>query len=116
MENEKREVLVENPDTEFQGVVDDSLEKLKLKRNVCASVPQFFMAPLIVSQSNLIMTIGSGIAEAFINSHPIQILPAPVELRSFDTNLVWHARNEKDPAMIWFRKELLAIIRKDEIK
>jgi DNA-binding transcriptional LysR family regulator len=103
--------LISRRDGEFDGVVDRALVKHNLKRHVAVSVPQFFQAPLIVANSDYIMTVGDGIARTFAHFTPIKVIPCPLELHMFETNMLWHERNDHDPAMIWLRKEIASVTR-----
>ena len=85
------------------GIVDQVLAKHRRKRHVAIAVPQFLLAPHLVAQSDMILTIGLRVAEAFVKLLPLKIVQPPVALPPFTTQLVWHDRTHVDPAHQWFR-------------
>lgn len=56
--------VVENAEEELAGLVDRNLREIGKKRRVAVSVPHFFLAPLIVAESNYIMTVAENVAIA----------------------------------------------------
>jgi len=89
------------------GIVDVVLAKHKRTRRVAIAVPQFLLAPFLVSQSDMVVTIGRRVAEAFAKMLPLRVLEPPVKIPSFLTQLVWHERTERDTAHQWFRDRIL---------
>lgn len=85
------------------GVVDQVLAEHGRQRRVAIAVPQFLLAPHLVASSDMVLTIGRRVAEAFARMLPLRILEPPVRLPPFLTQLVWHERTHADPAHRWFR-------------
>jgi len=98
--------IVEHEDDEFDGIVDRALAEHKLKRQVAFSIPHFFMAPFVVSESDLVMTIAEGIAKSLDGACNVEVVEAPLKLPDFEANLIWHQRNDNDPAIVWLRKAI----------
>lgn len=105
--------LVEHPDAEFVGIVDDELKKLGKSRKVVTAIPNFFLASSLVTQTDYIMTVPEGLARAYEKAHKFRILPTPFAMQKFETNLIWHERNDRDPAMMWFRNLITATVQKN---
>lgn len=97
-------ILVSPQGGKFVGVVDDMLAKQGLKRNVVLSIPHFTVAPNIVMNSNLIITMTERIAQEFTEHYAVQILPAPLPLPEFSVSQAWHARTQNEPAQRWLRE------------
>lgn len=83
------------------GIVDTALAKLGLSRRVAIQVPHFVVAPEIVRQTDVILTVGERIARA--DREGLRILEPPLALPGFTVSTIWHERNHADPAHVWFR-------------
>ncbi len=91
------------------GVVDDALRARGLSRRVALVLPGFLVAPQIVSQSDLIVTIGERVARPFLRRFPLRMFPPPLALPGFDFNVFWHERMHNDPGHAWFREQIASI-------
>jgi DNA-binding transcriptional LysR family regulator len=86
------------------GVVDQTLAELGKLRRVAMAVPHFLLAPHLVAASDLIVTVGARVAEAFAETLPVCVVEPPVKLPGFEVRMYWHERNHRDPAQVWFRE------------
>jgi DNA-binding transcriptional LysR family regulator len=93
--------------TDGPGVVDRALAERGLTRRVALRIRSFLAAPLIVSQSGLVLTLAAGMARPFVDGLPLQQFPPPVELPRFMLRAVWHERYGGEAAMVWFREVVL---------
>jgi DNA-binding transcriptional LysR family regulator len=93
------------------GVVDRVLEAKGLQRHVAATVPHFLAAPIILSQSDYVLTLAERVARTFAKVVPLRILRPPIALKGFSVRMAWHERTESEPAQQWFRQLLLDIAR-----
>ncbi len=89
------------------GIVDQVLAKHRRKRRVAIAVPQFLLAPFLVAKSDMVLTIGRRVAEDFAAMLPLRVLPPPITIPPFVTQLVWHERTQGDPAHQWFRAQIM---------
>jgi DNA-binding transcriptional LysR family regulator len=85
------------------GVVDLALAAQGLQRHVALATPHFLIAPLVVAQTNLILTLAERVARFFAAHLPLRLLEPPVKLSGFDTPQIWHERMHHDPAHQWLR-------------
>jgi DNA-binding transcriptional LysR family regulator len=85
------------------GVVDETLAELGKRRRVALTVPHFLLAPHLVANSDLVLTVGARVAERFAELLPVRVVQAPVKLPSFEVRMYWHERHHRDPAQQWFR-------------
>ena len=85
---------------------DDALARLGLSRRVAVTVPHFLVAPHIVAQSDLVLTLASRVANLLAVPLGLEILEPPSELRldGFTMSAVWHERTHADPAQRWTRE------------
>jgi DNA-binding transcriptional LysR family regulator len=84
--------------------VDRALAKLGRKRHVAARVRYFMAAPLIVAQSELLVTAPSMLIRYFAELVPLQVLRPPIDLPTFPEEIYWHQRFDEDAAHKWFRE------------
>jgi DNA-binding transcriptional LysR family regulator len=85
------------------GIVDETLAQLGKHRRVAVAVPHFLLAPHVVAGSDLIVTVGDRVAQAFAEILPLSVLDPPVKLPGFEVRMYWHERSHRDPAQQWFR-------------
>jgi DNA-binding transcriptional LysR family regulator len=93
---------------------DDALARLGLSRRVVVTVPHFLVAPHIVVQSDLVLTLAARVANMLAAPLGLAILEPPSELHldGFTMSAVWHERTHRDPALRWTR-EVFAEVAKD---
>ncbi|MBS2038512.1 LysR family transcriptional regulator [bacterium] len=86
--------------------VDEILRQRGLSRRVALRLPHFLAAPLVVAQTDLILTLPTRVAEVMAGRFPLQLSPPPLPLQAFPISQVWHCRSHHDPAQIWLRQQL----------
>lgn len=91
------------------GVVDHVLAQHQLQRRVAVSVPHFSVAPLLVAQTDHVLTLASRVACAFGAALGLQLLEPPLTLPHFTIRQVWHQRFQQDAAHAWLRRCLAEI-------
>ncbi len=84
------------------SVVDTALAKQGLSRHVAVVVPHFLLAPVLVRESDLVLTIGERVARAA--GPGLRVLKHPLELPGYTVSLLWHERSHGDPGHAWFRR------------
>lgn len=85
------------------SVVDTELARRGLSRRIVLQVSNFLMAPLVVSETDLVNTGPERLLRRLQARFPIALVPPPVRLPRFDFQLVWHARRDHDSAHRWMR-------------
>lgn len=93
------------------GIVDDVLGTLGLSRRVSVTVQSFLVAPWVVAQSDLIITLAERLARALSHTLPLRVLKPPIAIPAFAMEVTWHERRHRDPAHRWLRSELVAACR-----
>jgi DNA-binding transcriptional LysR family regulator len=91
------------------GAVDDALKRLGLERRIVVAVPHFLVAPFIVKDTDLVLTLPERMAHAFSRHVPLAILEPPFPLPGFTIEISWHQRVHLDPAHVWFREQVIAV-------
>lgn len=85
------------------GIVDSALARLGKKRRVALMIPHFLAAPMVIAQSDLVLTLPERIGRAFAAMLPLTIVAPPLELPSFAVSAFWHERQAHDVAHAWLR-------------
>jgi DNA-binding transcriptional LysR family regulator len=86
------------------AVIDRSLAKHQIQRNIALCVPGFHVLPMIIASSDLLAVIPARLADAFVANVPIKILPLPIHIPSFDIRIYWHERYHNEHALRWLRR------------
>lgn len=80
------------------SIVDTLLAQRGHERRVAVRVPNFLIAPHIVSSSDYVNTGPERLARHMARRYPIRLLPPPLSLPPFEIQLAWHARLDDDAA------------------
>lgn len=91
------------------GLVDQKLSEMGLERRIKLIVPHFLSAPMIVAETDMILSLPYRIAEQFKKIAALNIFPIPINLPSYDLVMIWHLLREKDPAHRWLRDRITTI-------
>ncbi len=84
------------------GVVDAALAALGRQRRVAVRSLHFVTAPLLLPDTDLLLTCPSSVADA-CSALPLCRLAPPLELPSDRVSVVWHERAQHDPGHAWLR-------------
>jgi DNA-binding transcriptional LysR family regulator len=93
------------------GQVDAALAAHGLRRRVALRMPYVVLSPLIVAETDLVLTTARWLAEKLASGFPLVVKRPPVELTPVDLPIVWHQRTHRDPRQRWFRDALVAAAR-----
>lgn len=97
------------------SVVDETMARLDLRRDVTLRVPRFAALPFLIASSDLIVTIPEDLGQTFSQLIDIKLFPPPFTLAPFEIKQYWHERHHAEPAFKWLRnvvrKETLTIAR-----
>lgn len=92
----------------LEGVVDKVLAKIGKEREVISGISSFTVPPLIISQSDLLLTcLGSIANNALLQFPNLRAYEPPIELPKVEIYQIWHERTHADPV----RKEIRKIIK-----
>ena len=91
------------------GIIDQHLQEMGLERRIKLIVPNFLSAPLIVAQTDMILSLPYKLAKRFAKFVPLEIFPVPIQLPAYDLVMIWHPLHDKDPAHQWLRDKIMAI-------
>lgn len=86
--------------------IDRSLSQLNLEREIFARIDLVTMAPLILKNSDLLLTLPSKTAQRMAKNYNFSISELPLELDRRQTKLLWHKELTNHPAYDWIKKQI----------
>jgi DNA-binding transcriptional LysR family regulator len=98
-----------SPRGESGSVVDTALASLGKKRRVAVEVPHFLVAPHVVRETDVILTLAARVAHSLGPLLGLRQLAPPIELEGFSMSMAWHERQHGDPAHAWLRALIAAV-------
>ncbi|HVE81681.1 MAG TPA: LysR family transcriptional regulator [Myxococcales bacterium] len=90
-----------------RSVVTEALAARRVERHIAVTVPSFFEAALLVSQTDLICTAPASFADAMAALLPLQKAPPPIEIPEIEICLLWHEARDAEPRQRFLREALL---------
>lgn len=91
------------------NAIDQALENKGLSRRVAVRLPHFLAAPMLVAQSDMILSLPRRLAQRIALSAPVEIFELPLEINRFTPSMIWHERHHDDPAHSWLRQLIVEI-------
>lgn len=105
-----RHVLIASMGSGHQ-VLERTLAERGVHDNVALRVPHFVVVPLIIANTDLIVSVPSRVAGATARLMKSKVHPLPIPIPSFDVSVFWHERVENDGANRWLRAAMLELFR-----
>jgi DNA-binding transcriptional LysR family regulator len=98
------EHAVVRAESRTEEVIERYLARKKIHRHVVLTTPHFASAPIIVSQSDLVVTVPEPVARYFVGvSADLRIVGLPFELPRIDMKQFWHRKFHHDARNRWLR-------------
>ena len=94
-----------------RDLIDKSLAKLGKQRRIALSTPNLSSAPVLLVNSDLMLTAPRRCVQAWQKLMPISIHEPPIALPGFTIAMIWHERFQLDPANLWLREQMRQICR-----
>jgi DNA-binding transcriptional LysR family regulator len=91
--------------------VDRALERLGMSRRVVLRMPHFAAATVIVSKTDLVVTLPEGLGREVGKGLGLVSVPLPLAVPGFTFSIGYSSSFVDDPAHRWFRLEVLAAAR-----
>ncbi|GGD53395.1 LysR family transcriptional regulator [Caballeronia grimmiae] len=87
-----------------QEVLENYLDKERVRRRAVLETPHFMSLPFILSRTDLIATVPHAIGFAYVAEHAsITLAEPPLPLPRFDLRQHWHRKFHNDPRTTWLR-------------
>jgi DNA-binding transcriptional LysR family regulator len=95
-------------------VVERVLLKHSVQHLVQLHVPDFFALPILAAESDLLVIMPTGLANAFAAHLRLKILQPPIPFPKYDVKVYWHERFHRDPANVWLRRAFVQLFRSND--
>lgn len=92
-------------------LVDASLRKAGITRDIAFVMPDLSIIPAIVEVTDLVAVTGLSFIQRYMREHAVAVLDAPVSLPRLRSALVWSANFNDDPGHKWLRSKVSSILR-----
>jgi DNA-binding transcriptional LysR family regulator len=86
--------------------VDVALKDLGKRRQVSMILPHFLVAPMLVPETDLILTLASRAIDPKNIGDRLTIVDPPLPLSSFSFAQIWHERTLSSRAHAWLRQQI----------
>ena len=103
-----RHVLISSMGSGHQQL-ERALAEHGVEQNVALRVPHFVVIPLIVADTDLIVSLPSHVADVWARLVKMKVHPLPIAIPSFDVSLYWQPRADNDLANRWLRDAMLQL-------
>jgi DNA-binding transcriptional LysR family regulator len=88
------------------AIFDDLLFRLGLRRHALVAVTNFTAVPHLLIRSDMIGVFTQLASDVFEKSFGLAKRPVPGKVGKISTNMVWQARNDRDPKHAWLRQQI----------
>jgi DNA-binding transcriptional LysR family regulator len=92
------------------SLIDIELSRRGLRRQVFLRSQHNFTACMVVSKTDMLLTLPERHAQLLNTSSMNQIYPFPVDSPRLEAHLYWHESVENDPANRWLREEIESVL------
>ncbi len=90
--------------------VDETLAKKGLARRIILRTANFVAAPFLAAQSDLLLTLPTGLMRAATRHIQLSSAATPFQMRTVDAMMCWHERLHNDPGHVWLRQLALKVV------
>ena len=104
--------VVLTPRTTSLPMIDLTLAKRGLRRQVVVEVPHFLSMPAIVQMTQMVCTLPGRMARLYAEHFRLRMHEVPLRMPTFPVYLTWHQRADEDPAHRWLREQLIDFCRR----
>ncbi len=93
-----------------QSMLDEKLSAEGYQRRIRYVTPHFSCLPLMLTGTPVLATVPQGLAAGWEQHYGLCSSETPLELPNFELSLLWHKRQERDPALQWLLKQLRGLV------
>ncbi len=95
--------IVVEPPGRGPGLLEQALSRVRSKLKVALTLPHFFAGPLILRNTNYLMSAPNFTRFALRDLQNIRTIPLPFRIKKLSVKLLWHERMHRDPGHQWMR-------------
>lgn len=97
---------------EGPGVEDFALSRLGRARKIALRCQNYHAAVQVIQQTDLLLTLPRTFAEQLsAMQSDLVVREFPLPLAPLEMHLYWHHKSNRDPALIWLKEQILAVLR-----
>jgi len=100
--------LIVSATGERSAIFDGFLERYNLTRHAHVSVSNYTVVPHLLLHSDMIAVFTKLAANVFEQSFGLRKRRVPPPFGKITTNMIWHARSDRDSKQAWLRKQIKA--------
>lgn len=89
-----------------QSMLDEQLAQRGYQRRIRYVTPHFSCLPLMLAGTPVLATVPQGLAAGWEQHYGLRSSETPLELADFELSLLWHKRQQNDPALQWLLTRL----------
>tara|TARA_B100000900_G_scaffold412644_1_gene434871 strand:+ start:1147 stop:2040 length:894 start_codon:yes stop_codon:yes gene_type:complete len=89
--------------------IDRALSQLNLERDISVRIELTTLAPVIINNTDLILTLPSKTAQRMAKNYDFKIIELPLDLEKRKTRIVWHKELSNHPTFDWIKNQILKI-------
>lgn len=93
------------------GVIDEHLQRLGKQRRIVVRSPHFALMPLMLAQTQLVLTTGRLFCQRYLDSLPLRIVRCPVNFPSMTYYQLWHDVSHNAASLRWLRETVRDVAR-----
>ncbi|RDJ99608.1 LysR family transcriptional regulator [Paraburkholderia lacunae] len=86
------------------GMVDSAIQRAGVQRTVHLRVPHFVAVGHILQTTDLIAVVPEAYAVRTLAPFDLVSAPCPIKIPDITINVLWHARNHREPDNQWLRQ------------
>ena len=94
-----------------RGVIDEHLAGLGLARNIAVRSPHFGLIPLMLAQTQLVLTTGRLFCTRYIDPLPVRIVKCPIAFPPLTYYQLWHDVTHASARGKWLREQVREVAR-----
>ena len=88
------------------AIFDELLERYNLRRRAQISVSNYTAVPNLLKHSDMIGVFTTLASMVFERAFGLAKRRVPLAVGKIATNMIWHARSDRDPKQAWLRQQL----------
>lgn len=98
--------IVVSIENSTQNPISRALDERGETRQIALQVPTFLAGLMVTSKSDLIMNAPLSLVGETLERFDLVARPLPLSVSPLQLSLMWHARNQRDPAHVWLRERV----------
>ena len=95
---------------DLRGCLAKALARINTELNVVVAASDFLSVLSAAAQAPVLATLPTHLVEHYAPRFDLQVSPVPLELQIPAVAMVWSARVDRDPGLVWLREQILGVI------